>query len=152
APAAGAVAEKAVAPSTAFPPMQELDAPAPAKPASVAPAAAAKSEQAEGGTPVVAALRREGELLKLAFPFAAAPWAAVFRRYDTLWLVFDSEAPIDVAALTQDPGRLIRSAEVTRSQQGQVVRLKLDRPLLASASALASSWTVTLGDLVLDRT
>ncbi len=69
-----------------------------------------------------------------------------------LWLVFDSTAPIDVASLTADPGRLIRSAEVSRSKNGQVVRLRLDRPRLASASTQGPAWTIALGDLVLDRT
>ena len=38
----------------------------------------------------------------LVFPFAAPTPAAVFRRADTLWLVFDTAAPIDLRALQAD--------------------------------------------------
>ena len=47
-------------------------------------------------------LRRQGENLKLTFPFAAPTPAAVFRRADTLWLVFDTARQIDLAALAKD--------------------------------------------------
>ena len=147
APAAGAVAANGE-PSRDFPPVQDLDVPPPkADVGAVASGPAEKSER-----PVVAALKRDGDTVRLAFPFAKPTAAAAFRRYDMLWLVFDSTAPIDVASLTADPGRLVRSAEVSPSKNGQVVRLRLDRPRLASASTQGPAWTIALGDLVLDRT
>ena len=90
--------------------------------------------------------------MRLVFPFTAATPTAVFRRFDTLWLVFDTDAPIDVSRLLGDTGRLIRNAEVTRSGLGQVVRLKLARPRLSSASTNGLAWTIALGDIALDRT
>ena len=36
----------------------------------------------------------------------------MFQRADTLWLVFDTAAPIDVAPLNDDPSQTIRSVEV----------------------------------------
>jgi len=69
--------------------------------------------------PVVAELRRQGEALRLVFPFAAPTPAAVFRRYDTLWLVFDNNTPIDIGALAGEQSRTIRSVDVTRSREGQ---------------------------------
>src|SRR5499426_439105 len=117
-----------------------------------APGAMPSAVTLETNAPVAAELRRESDTVRLTFPFPAPTPAAVFRRFDTLWLVFDTEAPIDVARLLGDPSRLIRNAEVTRSGRGQVVRLKLERPRLASTSTSGTTWTVELGDIALDRT
>ncbi len=133
---------------------------APATPAPPAPAVAPPAPTAEGeqpprlrnpDAPVQVELRRQSDNLKLTFPFAAPTPAAVFRRADTLWLVFDSAAPVDVATLTND-NRTIRSATVTRSQGGQVVRIKLMRPRLASMVEEGSAWSVTIGDVVMEPT
>ena len=49
----------------------------------------------------IAELRRQGDNLRLFFPFAEPTPAAVFQRADTLWLVFDTTAAIDVGVLEQ---------------------------------------------------
>ena len=102
--------------------------------------------------PVVVGLRRQGENLKLSFPFAAPTPAAVFRRADTLWLVFDSAAKIDLAALAKDGTHTIRAATISPSRDGQVVRIALERPRLTSFAEDGSSWTVTIGEVVLEPT
>jgi hypothetical protein len=85
--------------------------------------------------PVVVEVRRQGESVRLTFPFVVATPAAVFRRADTITLVFDSQAPIDINKIATQSGQTIRNAAVTRSRQGQVIQLKLDRPKLASIGA-----------------
>ena len=75
-------------------------------------------------------LRRQGDGLRLTFPFAAPTPAAVFRRADTLWLVFDSQAPIDIAHARATIRPQHPQRDVTRAHDGQVVRLKLERPRL----------------------
>ncbi|MFL6973488.1 MAG: tetratricopeptide repeat protein [Xanthobacteraceae bacterium] len=175
APAAGRPPPVDTRPATAPPPhepvkIEEVSAPPqkpaaspasaiasqPAEPAGFPPVQgateAASDDAREAGSPVVVELRRQGDTLRLVFPFATPTPAAIFRRFDTLWLVFDTRVPIDVTQLFGDPGRVIRSAEVSRSQDGQVVRLKLERPRLASASTSGPTWAVTLGDIMLDRT
>lgn len=102
--------------------------------------------------PVAALLRRQGDTVRLVFPFAAQTAAAVFRRDDVLWLVFDTAAPLDVARLKDDPGKSIRDVSVTPSGEGQVVRVALDRARLSSMAADDQSWIVTLGDAVLEPT
>jgi tetratricopeptide (TPR) repeat protein len=102
--------------------------------------------------PVVVDVRRQGEAVRLTFPFAAPTPAAVFRRADTLWLVFDSHAPIDINKVVVQSGRSIRNAVVTRSRDGQVVQLKLDKPKLTSIGAEGPVWTVVVGDVMLEPT
>jgi tetratricopeptide (TPR) repeat protein len=116
-------------------------------------------EDAQAGTPqrdpgprVEVEVRRQGDGLRLVFPFTAPTAAAVFGRADTVWLVFDSVVPIDITKLVAQPIGVVRTAAVTRSPTGQVVRLKLDRPKLTSMEASGTSWAVTIGDMVLEPT
>jgi hypothetical protein len=142
APPAGAVASKGSeppAPPSAIPPP-------PVTPAvSAAPPHDPKS-------PVVVEVVQVGEGLRLTFPFAGATPAAVFRRADAVWLVFDAAAPIDVSKLVTQPIGAVRSAIVTRTDGGQVVRIKVDRPRLTSLEADGPTWVVSIGDLVLEPT
>jgi tetratricopeptide (TPR) repeat protein len=97
-------------------------------------------------------MRRQGDNIKLIFPFAAQTSAAVFRRADTLWLIFDASTPIDLGILGSDTSRTFLGATTGRSGDGQVVRIKLDRPRLTSMSTEGYSWAVTVGDMVLAPT
>jgi tetratricopeptide (TPR) repeat protein len=76
----------------------------------------------------------------------------VFRRADTLWLVFDSGAKIDVSALTSATSRKLRGATVTPTAGGQIVRITLDRPQLASFAEEGTFWSVNIGDIALEPT
>ena len=79
-------------------------------------------------------VKRQGDGLALSFPFAVPTPAAVFRRADMLWLVFDTEATIGLAAFESDRSRTIKSATLTRRADVAVVRIKLERPRLVSAT------------------
>ena len=145
-------------PAAALPPAQAKPAEAksepatpPAEQAAVAPPAAAQRPRSPDA-PVAVELRRQGDNLKLTFPFAVATPAAVFRRADTLWLVFDTHAKIDLSALSNGTSRVIRSATVAPAQDGRVVRIALDRPQLAGFTQEGTAWTVTIGDMALDPT
>lgn len=143
APPAGPPA--AIAPRAAEPaatPAGPAGRPAQARAAAARPSAAPR-EPSHG---VTAELRRQGDNLRLFFPFAQPTSAAVFQRADTLWLVFDTPAKIEVAALANDPSRTIRNASVTREAELQVVRLKLERPRLVAATPEDSGWAIGIGE------
>jgi tetratricopeptide (TPR) repeat protein len=97
-------------------------------------------------------LKRMGDNLTLRFPFAEPTPAAVFRRADMLWLVFDTEAPIAARALEIEPSGAIKSVSLTRRPDVAIVRIKLERPRLASISTDGSVWTVTLGSEIVEPT
>ena len=101
---------------------------------------------------VAAELTRQGANLKLSFGFTTATAAAVFNRADTLWIVFDSNADIDLSALDGEASRTIRGAEFTHAPDAGVVRIKLDRPHLASVDIDGPTWTVQIGDTAIDST
>ncbi|MGE3145474.1 MAG: tetratricopeptide repeat protein, partial [Pseudorhodoplanes sp.] len=122
-----------------------------APPASV-PAAAPKRERRARGDAVAAELAPEGDGLAIAFPFDAPTPMAAFRRADTLWLIFDSRTPIDLAAFQDDTSRTVRSVQALPLPDGQAVRVKLERPRLVSAVSDRGTWTITLGEAVADTT
>ena len=130
--------------------------PEPAEPPATIPARETQQTKpalpADPAAPVVVEVRRQGESVRLTFPFAVPTPAAVFRRADTISLVFDSQAPIDINKIAAQSGQTIRNAAVTRSRQGQVIQLKLDRPKLASIGAEGLAWTVVVGDMMLEPT
>jgi tetratricopeptide (TPR) repeat protein len=139
-------------------------APPPAPPAPQRDAAAAPDKAAANDAPpprppaadtsgnVAVELSRQGANLKLSFPFAASTAAAVFNRAGTLWIVFDSNADIDLSALAGEASRTIRGAEFTHTPDADIVRIKLDHPHLASVDIDGPIWTVQIGDSAIDST
>jgi tetratricopeptide (TPR) repeat protein len=138
----------AVQPAAAPAPPAEAAAPATRLPA--ANAAAPGPQPAAKDEAVIAAIANvSDENLRIEFPFATPTPAAVFRRSETLWLVFDNSPKIDLAAVTRSMGTPVRNATFTRGKNGEgIVRLRLARPLLASAAADGPGWVVTVGDTV----
>ncbi len=111
-----------------------------------APAALAKSATPESGGRVAVELAHQGDNMTLSFPFTLPTAGAVFQRADTLWIVFDSAAAIDLSALRDEASHTIRSATFTRAPNADIVRIKLDRPHLSSVGADGSGWSVQIGD------
>jgi hypothetical protein len=62
---------------------------------------------------------RQGEGLVLSFPFMAPTPAAVFRRADTVWIVFDTAVSIDLNALQSDSSNTIKSGQVMSLPDGR---------------------------------
>jgi hypothetical protein len=160
-PSAVPPAQKAATPAPPPPPQQKIAAaPPPPPPApAAAPVAASPAAPAPPSAPaaapngaVAAFAKPQGDTLRLLFPFRAPTAAAVFRRGDTLWLVFDAATAIDLTRLRQDAGRTVLAASAAGDGKGQVVRLRLDRPYLSAAFTEGDAWVVTLGDSVQEPT
>jgi tetratricopeptide (TPR) repeat protein len=152
-----------VAPAPAAPasPATPAVTPAPTTPApasSPAEAAArlrgqpAEPARVESDGSVRVGVKRTADNLTLSLPFQRPTPAAIFRRGDGLWLVFDSDATISLTELNPEIGRAIKSAAATRTRDASIVRLKLERPFLVSATADGAVWTITLGTEVVEPT
>src|SRR4029079_6407757 len=136
------VAPTTARPAAAMPKVAADDAEPPPAVVTEPVAAPIRAPQRDPNRPVIAELRRQGDNLRLFFPFAAPTPAAVFQRADTLWLVFDTKAVLDVGVLSNDQSKTIRSAAVAREDDAQVVRLKLERPRLVSGEPQESGALV----------
>ena len=104
----------------------------------------------EPGAGLAARIKRGGDNVTFEFPFAGATPAAVFRRGDTLWLVFASEDVIATASLEGEIGRSIKGVTRSRVRDAELVRIKLDRPMLVSAYTEGTAWNITLGPEVVE--
>ena len=139
----------------AVPPIAETQLPAQPQPQPSAQMQTPPAIQDEGRTAggvIKVAVKRNVDNVALTFAFAAETPAAIFRRGDAVWFVFDTESPISLFGLEAETGRSIKSATVTRVRNTAIVRLKLDRPLLVSAAMEGPVWTVTLGSEVVEAT
>ncbi len=136
APALAAAPEQAVAPA--------------ARPA--AQAAKPVKPPRDPGMPVNVELKRQNDNLILHFPFASPTPAAVFRRTDTLWLVFDTSAEIGLDQLDGETSRTIKAATLARQDDLAVVRIKLERPRLVGATTDGPGWTISIGSEVIEPT
>jgi tetratricopeptide (TPR) repeat protein len=96
---------------------------------------------------------RDSEGLRLSFSFATPTPAASFRRGDTVWLVFDSTAPLDLGPIRAKGGSIIGEVSRVPLDTGQAIRIRLNRPQVHAFStderAGATLWTETFADKVL---
>ena len=69
-------------------------------------------ESTAGGSHASVDAQRDSDGLRLKFSFAAATPAALFRRADTVWLVFDSTRPLDIAPIRDKGGSIIADASL----------------------------------------
>jgi len=92
--------------------------------------------------------QRDSDGLRLTFSFPAATPAALFRRADTVWMVFDTPDPIDVDSIRAKGGALIADVSRIALEKGQAVRFRLNRPQMPSLESddrsRGVSWTLTL--------
>jgi hypothetical protein len=103
-------------------------------------------------TPVVPSVTDIGGTIRIAFPFAADVAAAVFRRGDTVWMLFDTPQPIAEPM----PGDVLDSVadrfEILPSGKTRLVRLDLATDRLATLGSEGHSWVLSLGDTLLNPT
>jgi tetratricopeptide (TPR) repeat protein len=90
----------------------------------------------------------QGKTLLLRFPWRATLGAAVFRRGDAIWMVFDAPARLDLSeaprGLTQ-----MRNMRAVAGANFSAVRIAVPPTTVATASAEAGVWTLALGPAAL---
>ncbi|WFU53566.1 tetratricopeptide repeat protein [Bradyrhizobium pachyrhizi] len=150
---AGSAAEQSTAPVTDAPKPVPAVAAAPAMEAPKAAAAPSPpaADARTGGKPAVEA-QRDSDGLRVTFSFPGATPAALFRRADTVWMVFDAAEAIDVDPVRAKAGSLISDVSRIALEKGQAVRFRLNRPQMPSLESddrsRGVSWTLTFADRV----
>ncbi|MCC8968205.1 tetratricopeptide repeat protein, partial [Bradyrhizobium sp. Pear76] len=112
----------------------------------------APSPSAEARGKSVVEAQRDSDGLRVTFSFPGATPAALFRRADTVWMVFDTADPIDVDPIRAKGGALISDVSRIPLEKGQAVRFRLNRPQMPSLESddrsRGVSWTLTFADRV----
>jgi hypothetical protein len=93
-----------------------------------------------------------GGTIRVAFPFESDTAAAVFRRGDTLWMVFDTTETIMPPTPADALSPIASNVEVVTAGDTKVVRLDLSVDRLATLGSEGRSWVLSLGDTLLNAT
>jgi tetratricopeptide (TPR) repeat protein len=123
-------------------------------------AAAAQTAAAQGGAPAQAPppsrpnpvpqdgvvkmrVAQAGAQLRLDFPWVNPCGAAVFRRGDAIWIVFDAAAKLDLSAAPKDAPQFA-AMQAVGGQGYSAVRISTRSPVAFTANADGSDWAITL--------
>jgi tetratricopeptide (TPR) repeat protein len=144
----------AAKPPVASAPVREIlkEAPAPitvAPPPKIVLASAGAAMEIKPAAVDKVEANRNSDGLRLTFSFASVAPAALFRRADVVWLVFDSAKPVDLEPIRREAGSVIGDVSALPLEQGQAIRLRLNRPQLASLTGdekTGQNWVVTFAD------
>ncbi|GLQ57337.1 tetratricopeptide repeat protein [Devosia nitrariae] len=113
---------------------------------------AASMPRAMSAEPVTPFVTVVGTTARIVFPFEEEVPAAVFRRGDTLWMLFDTDVAITAPEDRSNLGGIAGAFEVTPAGDAQVVRIALSGERLATLGSEGRAWVLSLGDLVLAPT
>ncbi|TWB97105.1 hypothetical protein FBZ93_107351 [Bradyrhizobium macuxiense] len=153
---AGAAAEPNKAPVSEAPKPAPAVAAAPAMETPKPAAAPSPSAEARAGAKSIAKssvdAQRDSDGLRVTFSFPGPTPAALFRRADTVWMVFDTPEAIDVDPIRAKGGSLIADVSRIALEKGQAVRFRLNRPQMPSLESddrsRGVSWALTFADRV----
>jgi tetratricopeptide (TPR) repeat protein len=86
----------------------------------------------------------QGDRLVLHFPWRAPLGAAVFRRGDAIWVVFDAKAKID---LSEAPHGLPQASRMDEepAENATAIRITSPQTVLSTLTADGDVWTLALG-------
>jgi hypothetical protein len=111
--------------------------------------AALETAAAETVTPFVNVL---GNTVRVVFPFEQDTPAAVFRRGNTVWMIFDTVSGIEPPGASMDFDAVASEFAVISSGDTQVVRMDLAQDRLATLGSEGMAWVLSLGDMMLSPT
>ena len=93
-----------------------------------------------------------GSTVRVVFPFEQDTPAAVFRRGDTVWMMFDTISGIMPPDHSEALDALASEFAVVTSGDTQVVRVELTQDRLATLGSEGMAWVLSLGDIMLTPT
>jgi tetratricopeptide (TPR) repeat protein len=99
---------------------------------------------------VSAEARRIGNTVRVVFPFSEPVSSAVFRRNDSIWLIFDTDATIDTRGMVSALAETAETIEVQQFDDYQILRLDMNDPVLATVGVDGNAWSLVIGDLILE--
>jgi len=93
-----------------------------------------------------------GSTVRVVFPFDRDTPAAVFRRGDTLWMVFDTMTGVNPPPADRGFDVVAKSFTVAPSGGTQIVKIELNGDRLATLGSQGMAWVLSLGDVLLTPT
>ncbi|MEO8756481.1 MAG: hypothetical protein ABI398_01835 [Devosia sp.] len=90
--------------------------------------------------------------VRVSFPFERDTASAVFRRGDTLWMLFDTPTAIVQPAQSEALSSIATAFTVVGAGETQIVRVDLSTDKLATLASEGRSWVLSIGDVLLNAT
>lgn len=110
-----------------------------------APPPAVADPMPESGV-VRAEVEQSGAEALVSFPWEAPVGAAAFRRGDTVWLVFDAPAALDLAEVRRANARHFIEAETVSGEAFSAARILTPSSTQVSVVRDGSTWTFSFGE------
>ncbi|MEP7240094.1 MAG: hypothetical protein ABI697_04335 [Devosia sp.] len=132
--------------------------------AAKAAAAAALTSETQSGSPVqpvstqpplpaiTAKVDDVAGTVRIAFPFDRDTPAAVFRRADALWLLFDTPTAVNAPPASETLASVASGFTTIPAGDTQIIRLDLATTKLATLASEGRSWVLSIGDVLLNST
>lgn len=101
---------------------------------------------------VVPSVTNVAGTVRIAFPFDSDTPAAVFRRGNTVWMVFDTPQAMAEPADSPELDSVASSFELVSAGETKVIRMDLAADRLATLGSEGRAWVLSLGDALLGAT
>jgi tetratricopeptide (TPR) repeat protein len=115
--------------------------------ASATPAGSDVDPVPEGGVVRANAVELNGDL-RVEFDWAAAPGAAVFRRGEAIWIVFDALAELDLRELDATNRRHVRNFRAVEGEDWTAARIIVPSTSQAEARLEGNRWTIVFSERI----
>ncbi|WP_209007233.1 tetratricopeptide repeat protein [Roseibium litorale] len=99
---------------------------------------------------VSAEARRIGNTVRVEFPFVEPVSSAIFRRNNSVWMIFDTDATIDTRGIASALAESAKAISSEAKDGYQVLRIDLSDPVLATVGLDGNAWSLVIGDMVLE--
>lgn len=93
---------------------------------------------------------RIGNMVRIVFPFKEETAAAVFKRHQSLWMIFDTGQDLGLDSVRSALKAIAKRIEVGRLEDAKTIRVDLKDHVLATVGADGNSWIINIGDLILE--
>jgi hypothetical protein len=90
--------------------------------------------------------------VRVRFPFERDTASAVFRRGDTLWMLFDTKTAINQPGESEALNSIASAFAVVPAGETQIVRVDLSTERLATLASEGRAWVLSVGDVLLSTT
>lgn len=90
--------------------------------------------------------------VRVRFPFERDTASAVFRRGDTLWMLFDTRTAINQPGESEALDSIASGLTIVPAGETQIVRVDLASERLATLASEGRAWVLSVGDILLNAT
>lgn len=93
---------------------------------------------------------RIGNMVRIVFPFKEETSAAVFKRHQSLWMIFDTGQELGLDSVRSALKAIAKRIDVGNLEDAKTIRVDLKDHVLATVGADGNSWIINIGDLILE--